>query len=242
MDKSTILIVDDDKDINELLADLYGKYGYNVLCAGDGKAMFAILAENTVDLIVLDVMLPGDDGFALCRQLRSESNVPIIMLTAIGEDTDRIVGLEVGADDYIPKPFNPRELVARTKALLRRTQILNTPIMQDDDSDTLYFSGWCLDQATRRLVSPDEVEITLSAGEYNLLIAFIEHPRRVLSRDQLLEYTRNRSAGPFDRSIDIQVSRLRQKIEEDPKNPVIIKTVRGGGYMFTPAIEKSANV
>lgn len=236
----TLLIVDDDKEIRELLADLLTKYGFRVLCAGDGTSMFQLLNENKVDLVILDVMLPGDDGFVLCRKIRTESLVPIIMLTAIGEDTDRIVGLEVGADDYVPKPFNPRELIARIKAVLRRTTDDSQNAVRHDDYEhnTAVFLGWTLDLATRRLLSPDDVEIILSAGEYSLLVAFIKHPRRVLSRDQLLEFTRNRNAGPFDRSIDIQVSRLRQKIEIDSKSPEIIKTVRGGGYMFTPIVER----
>lgn len=235
----TLLIVDDDKEIRELLADLLTKYNFRVICAGDGSSMFQLLHENKVDLIILDVMLPGDDGFVLCRKIRTESLVPIIMLTAIGEETDRIVGLEVGADDYVPKPFNPRELVARIKAVLRRTSDESSiSIKQETEHNTACFLGWTLDFATRRLLSPDEVEIILSAGEYSLLVAFIKHPRRVLSRDQLLEFTRNRNAVPYDRSIDIQVSRLRQKIEIDSKNPEIIKTVRGGGYMFTPIVER----
>ncbi len=243
----TLLIVDDDKEIRELLADLLTKYGYQVQCASDGEQMFQVLEQHDIDLIILDVMMPGDDGVALCRKLRIDSSIPIIMLTAIGEETDRVVGLEVGADDYLAKPFNPRELVARIKAILRRTQDNFTkPSGQTEpeeaESNTVSFTGWTLDMDTRRLFSPDHVEIVLSAGEYSLLVAFIEHPRRVLSRDQLLEFTRNRSAGPFDRSVDIQVSRLRQKLEEDPKQPQIIKTVRGGGYMFTNAVEKATKV
>lgn len=237
----TLLIIDDDKDIRELLVDLLTKYGFNVLSAGDGIGLFKQCRENKVDLIVLDVMLPGDDGFTLCRKIRADSKIPIIMLTAIGEDTDRIIGLEVGADDYLPKPFNPRELVARIKAVLRRTteeDNQNNSRYDDFEQSTYIFQNWQLDLATRRLLSPHAVEIILSAGEYNLLLTFIKHPRRVLSRDQLLEFTKNRSAGPFDRSIDIQVSRLRQKIESDSKNPEIIKTVRGGGYMFTSMVEK----
>ena len=239
----TLLIVDDDKDIRDLLSDLLIKYGFKVLVAADGKAMFSQFNNNKVDLVILDVMLPGDDGFTLCRRLRQEAKTPIIMLTANGDETDRIVGLEVGADDYVPKPFHPRELLARIKAVLRRTSDDDgapTPATQpiELEQSTVTFLDWTLDMATRNLISPDSVEIILSAGEYSLLVAFIKHPRRVLSRDQLLELTRNRSAGPFDRSIDIQVSRLRQKIEVDSKNPDIIKTVRGGGYMFTPQVER----
>lgn len=242
--KQTLLVVDDDREIRELLADLLSnKYGYEVICACNGQEMFQQLDQSEVDLIVLDVMMPGDDGFELCRKLRTSSKIPIIMLTANGDETDRIVGLEVGADDYLPKPFSPRELVARIRAVLRRSEIVVEEVMAtiqpgDTDDDVICFNDWILDLATRHLTSPDSIEISLSAGEYSLLIAFVKHPRRVLSRDQLLELTRNRSAGPFDRSIDIQVSRLRQKIEEDPKKPEIIKTVRGGGYMFTAVIER----
>lgn len=236
-----LLVVDDDEEIRHLLVELLKKYGYEATSASQGEEMFHCLQENNFDLIILDLMLPGEDGLSLCRRLRAKSSVPIIMLTAAGDDTDRIVGLEVGADDYIAKPFNPRELVARIKAVLRRTGSSEsaTQISQDEDkkSKIARFAGWELDFATRRLVSPDDIEITISAGEYILLLAFLERPRQVLSRDQLLDYTQHRPAGPFDRSIDVQVSRLRQKIEEDPKKPVLIKTVRSGGYLFTPTVE-----
>lgn len=241
--KQTLLVVDDDQEIRELLADLLvNKYGYDVVCACHGQDMFQQLEQHTVDLIVLDIMMPGDDGFELCRKLRMTSQIPIIMLTANGDETDRVVGLEVGADDYLSKPFSPRELVARIRAVLRRSEVMSTEAgnlqSEQSEDDTASFNGWVLDMATRHLTSPDGIEISLSSGEYSLLAAFINHPRRVLSRDQLLELTRNRSAGPFDRSIDIQVSRLRQKIEDDPKKPEKIKTVRGGGYMFTSAVER----
>ncbi len=237
-----LLIVDDDKEIRELLANFLSRYGYLVSAAANGKDMFAQLARHTFDLIILDIMMPGDDGFSLCKQLRKDSNLPIIMLSAIGEETDRIIGLEVGADDYLPKPFNPRELVARIKAVLRRSQhpIEPEPQSTTSDSDTVVFCNWIIDKGTRKLLNPEGIEIILSAGEYTLLVAFLDHPRRVLSRDQLLEITHNRSAGPFDRSIDIQVSRLRQKIEVDPKQPELIKTVRGGGYMFTAKVTPQA--
>ena len=236
-DKTHILIVDDDKEICTLLADFLTKYGFQVITAMNGDEMFQSLKQHQIDLIILDVMLPGDDGLTLCKKLRSDSNIPIVMLTAMGDETDRIIGLELGADDYIPKPFNPRELLARIKAVLRRSQ--DEPRLQDNhQAPTVYvFSGWKLDTARRHLLAPDEMEITLSAGEYDLLAAFVQNPHRVLSRDQLLDITKNRAAGPFDRSIDIQISRLRHKIEPDPKNPILIKTVRGGGYLFTPEVE-----
>ncbi len=234
-----LLVVDDDVEIRNLLSKLLTGYGFTVSQASNGEEMFAVLNDEQIDLIILDIMMPGEDGFSLCRTLRADSNISIIMLTAVGEDTDRIIGLEMGADDYLTKPFNPRELLARVKAVLRRTGDLQVETMPSTDTSIICFEDWQLDMATRRLLSPENVEISLSSGEYSLLEAFVEHPQKVLSRDQLLEYTRNRLAGPFDRSIDVQVSRLRQKIEEDPKKPVLIKTVRGGGYMFTAKIRQS---
>lgn len=233
-----ILIVDDDEEIRTLLGDFLRRYQFDVSLAADGIAMWQILEQASIDLILLDVMLPGEDGFSLCRKLHSNTDIPIIMLTAIGEDTDRILGLEMGADDYIPKPFNSRELLARVRAVLRRTQEC-AHTQKDTGAPKMQFAGWTLDLGKRELISPDGFDTALSAGEYDLLVTFIEHPQRVLSRDQLLDMTRNRSAGPFDRSIDVQISRLRQKIENDPKNPQLIKTIRGGGYMFTPQITRS---
>lgn len=235
----TLLIVDDDSEIRDLLDKLLTKYGYQVLTAKDGKELFQCLEQKIVDLILLDIMLPDEDGFSICQKLRKKYDIPIIMVTAIGETTDRIVGLEMGADDYLTKPFNPRELVARIKAVTRRSSHA-MPIGVEDPLElaALSFSGWILKTDCRTLISPDKLEVSLSTGEYDLLYTFISHPQKVLSRDQLLDYTKNRPAGPFDRSIDIQVSRLRYKLENDPKNPVMIKTVRGGGYMFTPKVEK----
>lgn len=240
-----ILIVDDDAEIRSLLGQFLGKYGYEVALAEGGVAMDQILEQGPVDLVILDIMMPGEDGFELCRRLRRTSQVPILMLSAAGDETDRIVGLEMGADDYLPKPFNPRELLARIKAILRRTDNNGDNNEDTDDdyahADQIYcFEQWQLDMGMRRLISPDGLDIDLTAGEYSLLSAFVENPKRVLSRDQLLECTHNRSAGPFDRTIDVQVSRLRQKIEEDPKSPKIIKTVRGGGYMFTAKVKVGA--
>jgi two-component system OmpR family response regulator len=225
-----VLIVDDDREIRDLLGRFLRKHGYRVDTAADGRAMMRLLEAGRFDLIVLDLMLPGEDGLSLCRRLRVASQIPIIMLTAIGEETDRIVGLEMGADDYLPKPFNPRELLARIKAVLRRSGGVRPA--QEDADGALVFEGWRLERGKRELRSPDDVLVPLTAGEFELLAAFAEHPKRVLSRDQLLDLTRGRSAAPFDRSIDVQLSRLRRKIEADPKEPTIIKTVRGGGYIF----------
>jgi two-component system OmpR family response regulator len=228
-----ILVVDDDREIRDLLNRFLVKHGLRVSTARDGVEMSRILDGAAIDLVVLDLMLPGEDGLSLCRKLRSTTNLPVIMLTAMGEDTDRIVGLEMGADDYLPKPFNPRELLARIKAVMRRVQSLPAA---SPKGDTAKFDGWTLDLGSRRLTSPEGEEVELSTGEYDLLLAFATHPRRVLSRDQLLDLARGRTAAPFDRSVDIQVMRLRRKIEADPKEPRLIKTVRGGGYMFAAEV------
>jgi two-component system OmpR family response regulator len=232
-----LLIVDDDREIRDLLSRFLVKHGYRVDTAADGRTMDKLLEAGRFDLIVLDVMLPGEDGLALCRRLRATSRIPIIMLTALSEDTERIIGLEMGADDYLAKPFNPRELLARVKAVLRRSGVV--PKAVDDDGGTvLAFAGWRLDVGRRELTSPNGVRVELTAGEFELLRAFAERPRRVLTRDQLLDLAKGRAAQAFDRSIDVQLSRLRRKIETDPKNPEIIKTVRSGGYIFTHAVER----
>ena len=233
-----ILVVDDDREIRDLLGRFLRRHGYRVESAADGRQMFAALGAGRFDLIVLDLMLPGEDGLSLCRRVRADSSLPVIMLTAVGEDTDRIVGLEVGADDYLGKPFNPRELLARIRAVLRRTtEGLRRP--EENPSKRLEFQGWSLDTARRRLQAPSGEPVVLTAGEFSLLLAFLEHPGRVLTRDQLLDLTRGREAGPFDRSVDIQVSRLRRKIEGDPKRPELIKTVRSGGYVFAGTVREA---
>ncbi len=239
-----LLVVDDDHDIRDLLGRFLVRHGFQVALAADGVEMRARMAEAAPDLIILDLMLPGEDGLTLCRALRAAGErTPIVMLTAMGEDVDRIVGLELGADDYLPKPFNPRELVARIKAVLRRVgeRPAETPPPGEGtaaEGGVYRFAGYTLDPATRACTTPDGGPLELSAGEYDMLLAFLEHPRRVLSRDQLLDLARGRTAIPFDRSVDIQVSRLRRKIEPDPKTPTLIKTVRGGGYLFTPEVER----
>ena len=229
-----ILIVDDDREIRDLTGRYLRKHGFRVDSAADAKEMDRLLRDGRFDLIVLDLMLPGEDGLSICRRLRAATRIPIVMLTAVAEDTDRIIGLEIGADDYLTKPFNPRELLARIRAVLRRAE----GPLPHPDGGTLVFAGWRLDPARRELRDPDGVLVELTAGGFDLLAAFVERPRRVLSRDQLLDLTKGRDAQPFDRSIDVQVSRLRRKIEADPKKPEVIKTVRSGGYIFTLPVER----
>ena len=232
-----LLVVDDDPEIRDLLARYLARNGYRVSVAGDADSLRRALAADRVDLVILDIMLPGRDGLDITRDLRASSAIPIIMLTARGEDTDRIVGLEIGADDYLAKPFNPRELLARIKTVLRRVSA--APARADAPrAKRLRFAGWTLDLAARELSSADGVEVALTAGEFDLLAAFAEHPQHVLSRDRLLDLTRGRLAGPFDRSIDVQVGRLRRRIEADPREPKLVKTVRGGGYMFAVQVER----
>ncbi len=236
-----ILVVDDDREIRDLLARFLVKHGLRVSTAADGREMHTHLKDGAIDLIVLDIMMPGEDGLTLTRNLRAGKNrVPIILLTAMGEDTDRIIGLEMGADDYMPKPFNSRELLARIKAVLRRFE--DGPVAAGgviDGAEAVHFLGWSFNIGARELTDPAGTPVTLSGGEFELLQAFITHPGRVLNRDQLLDLARGRDTQPFDRAIDVQVSRLRRKIEPDPKTPTLIKTVRGGGYMFTPKVTVS---
>ncbi len=231
-----ILIVDDDAEIRSLLGDYLRKNGYKASVAADGKAMWSALARGKVDLVVLDLMLPGEDGLSLCRRLRTDSDTPVIMLTARGEETDRIVGLEMGADDYLAKPFSPRELLARIKNVLRRFRSLPRSL-RADDARTIAFAGWRLDVLARHLVSPEGVVTSLSGAEYQLLKIFLSHPSHVLSRDQLMVLSKGREADPSDRSIDIHVSRLRHRLGDDPSDPQIIKTVRGEGYVLAAAVE-----
>jgi two-component system OmpR family response regulator len=215
------------------------RHGFRVTTGVDGRDMHKALNDQAIDLIVLDLMLPGEDGLSLCRRLRAESSVPVIMLTAMGEEIDRIVGLEMGADDYLAKPFNPRELLARIRAVLRRAD--SRPRRTNDSGGcrtVLGFAGWTLDLDRRELRDAAGVLVPLSTGEFELLAAFTQHPQRVLSRDQLLDLARGRDALPFDRAIDVQVSRLRRKIEADAREPELIKTVRGGGYLFAATVER----
>jgi two-component system OmpR family response regulator len=231
-----ILIVDDHREIRDLVSRALIKEGFRVSAAADGRAMRKILTVSRIDLILLDLMLPGEDGLSLCRAVRVESNVPIIMLTAKGDEVDRVIGLEMGADDYLSKPFGSRELVARIKAVLRRSKDKPGQTASDKRAKRYQFERWTLDTGARELVRDDGVVVPLSTGEYDLLIALVERPQRVLSRDQLLDLARGRAANALDRSIDTQVSRLRKKLERDPVDPKIIKTVWGGGYLFTPTV------
>jgi len=233
-----ILIVDDHREIRDLVSRALTKEGFRVSTAADGRAMRKVLADARIDLILLDLMLPGEDGLALCRAIRAESKIAIIMLTAKGEEIDRVIGLEMGADDYLPKPFGSRELIARIKAVLRRSEDKVGPSPTDRQPQRYRFDRWSLDTATRELIRADGVTIALSSGEYDLLIAFVERPQRVLTRDRLLDLARGRAANAMDRSIDTQVSRLRKKLELDPGEPKIIKTVWGGGYMFAPEVSR----
>lgn len=236
-----ILIVDDHRDIREPLAKYLEKNGYRTSEAADAAAARKILMDGAPDLVVLDIMMPGEDGLSLTRDLRAQSSgrrsIPIILLTAVAEDTDRIVGLEMGADDYVTKPFNPRELLARIKSVLRRAHDL-PPARDGVESESFRFGGWTFDAQRRELTDAAGVVVPLSTGEFQLLHALIKRPGVVLSRDQLLDLTRGRDAVAFDRSIDNQVSRLRKKIEADPSDPKIIKTHWGGGYSFVAKLDE----
>jgi len=238
-----ILVVDDDPEIRSLLVEYLVRNGLAAEAVPDGRAMWSWLARHPADLIVLDIMLPGRDGLALCRDLRAKretAHVPVLMLTARGEDVDRIVGLEIGADDYLVKPFVPRELVARIRNVLRRTRAL-PPNVEPEPARCLVFAGWALDTATRLLVSPQSVATPLSGGEYRLLRLFLDHPNRVLNRDQIMVALHGREVEPVDRAIDVQVSRLRQRVGDDAKEPQLIKTVRGQGYVLAATVERRAS-
>jgi two-component system, OmpR family, response regulator len=234
-----ILVVDDDRQIRTMLARYLSDNGLRVTVADGGLQMAELVGKYRFDVVVLDVMMPGEDGFTLCQRLRAASTVPIILLTARGDETDRVVGLELGADDYVAKPFNPRELLARIRAALRRAAMVSAS-PPEAFADRFRFAGWTLDTARRTLVSPAGSLVELTTGEFDLLAALVQHPQQVLSRDQLLDYVHGRSSINIDRSIDVQVSRLRRKIEADPHAPELIKTVRNGGYFFSAAVEPGA--
>lgn len=225
-----LLVVDDDPHLRDLLARYLGEQGFQVSTAVDAVEMDLFLLREQPDLIILDLMLPGEDGLSIARRLKNQGTLPIIMLSARGEEVDRIVGLEVGADDYLPKPFNPRELLARIRAVLRRP---TTQTTKDSDTSIQHFGEFTLD-IIRHILKRDNKEITLTTGEFTLLRVFIEHPNRVLSRDLLIDLIKGYDRSPFDRSIDIRVTRLRRKIEEDPGSPRFIRTIWGEGYLFSP--------
>lgn len=228
---SRLLIVDDDRETLDLLSLYLTEQGFAVSCVENGVAMDAWLAGNTADLVVLDLMLPGEDGLSIARRLRSDHNLPIVMISARGEELDRIVGLEVGADDYLPKPFNPRELLARIRAVLRRSGPLSEATPEPADDLTFGVFQFVPD---KRALYRDGSEVKLSRAEFELLSVFVSHPNQVLSRDQIMSNLRASERDPFDRSIDVRVTRLRHKIEEDPAEPTLIRTVWGVGYQFTP--------
>ena len=232
-----LLLVDDERSIREPLAQYLTRQGFRVTQAADADAARTRLAAYAIDLIILDVMMPGEDGLSLCRHIRATSELPVILLTARTEETDRIVGLEMGADDYVVKPFSPRELATRVKVILRRASVGGAR-QHAPETGSYAFAGWVLKSGERALVDREGVSAPLSTGEYNLLLTLVIRPRQVLTRDQLLDLTQGREAAAFDRAIDNQVSRLRRKIEADPKAPEIIKTVWGGGYTLAAEVTR----
>jgi len=233
-----ILVVDDDPEIRHLLKAYLEKNGYRVTGVGEGEGMWQVLEQTRIDLVVLDIMLPGADGLELCRRLRSRSRLPVIMLTARGDELDRVLGLEMGADDYLAKPFSARELLARIKGVLRRARDLPFDPLADAP-EQLAFSGWKLDTRTQNLTAADGLVVPLSQAEYRLLHVLLSHPNRALTRDQLLDLTQGRDAGPYDRSIDVLIGRLRKRLGDDAKEPALIKTVRGRGYLLASKVSPS---
>ena len=237
---TSLLLVDDDPGLRESLAEYLTAQGFAVTGAETAAAARALLAQKSPDLALLDIMMPGEDGLSLCRHLVETRGLPVIMLTAKGETTDRIIGLEIGADDYVTKPFEPRELIARIRSVLRRAAKAETAQAASNEDALYEFEGWQLDPLKRRLTDPEGALIAVSTAEFRLLRAFCEHPRQVLNRDQLLDMVQGREAHMFDRAVDNQVSRLRGKIEQDNRNPHFIQTVRGGGYRFAADVTRSA--
>ncbi len=231
---SRIAVVEDDPEISRMMTSYMTDNGFEVESVRSGRDLDRVLSAGKIDCVILDVGLPGEDGLSICRRLRGKSAVPIIMVTGRGTDTDRIVGLELGADDYLPKPFNPRELLARVRAVMRRSAAAEPA--QTEAPQVLVFEHWRLDMARRQLFAPGGAPRSLTSGEFNILSIFCQHPRKVLSRDDLLDLLHGRAAAVFDRSIDVQISRLRRKIETNLKDPSFIKTVRYGGYFFTPQV------
>jgi two-component system OmpR family response regulator len=237
--KPHILLVEDARDIREPLARYLREHSYRATTAPDAASARKVMKSSAIDLVVLDIMMPGEDGLSLCRSIRETTQIPVILLTARGEEVDRIIGLEMGADDYLAKPFNPRELLARINAVLRRQAVAQT-ISTSNGATALAFLGWRIDFRLRELRNPEGARVAMTSAEFDLLRTFCERPGRVLSRDSLLDLTQGRSSGSFERSIDVLVSRIRRKIEPDPQDATMIKTVRSGGYMFTPTVEAVA--
>jgi two-component system OmpR family response regulator len=235
---TVVAVVEDDPEIRSLVADLLRREGFEVEPCGDGAELDRVLARRRIDLVILDVMMPGEDGLSICRRLAAQGAAPVLMVTARGDEVDRIVGLELGADDYLPKPFNPRELAARARAILRRTRETNRAGALRAPRAIYGFAGWRLDAGSRDLTDPAGRAVVLTGGEFDLLLVLVTHPQRVLNRDQLLDWTRGRSPQAFDRAVDVQLSRLRRKLGDDPAAPAMIRTVRGGGYLFAPAVER----
>ncbi|WP_114952366.1 response regulator [Sphingosinicella terrae] len=236
-EETFIAIVEDDAEIGALVAGLLRREGFAAEWMAGGAELDRLRARRRIDLVVLDLMLPGEDGLSICRRLRAEGEIPVLMVTARGDDVDRIVGLEVGADDYLAKPFNPRELVARARAILRRTRAAHSA-GRVLPTERYRFASFVLDAGARALAAPDGAAIELTGGEFDLLLTLVRHPQRVLGRDQLLDWTRGRSSAPFDRSIDVQIARIRRKLAGRPGSEGLIKTVRGGGYVLTARVER----
>ncbi len=237
-ERTEILLVDDEADLRETLADYLGRQGFTVTQTASAAEARARIAGSHFDLVLLDIMMPGEDGLSLCRHLTETRQMPVIFLTARGEPTDRIVGLEIGGDDYLVKPFDPRELVARIRSVMRRA---GRAPAESPEAPVYEFEGWRLDPLKRRLVDPEGAVVAISSAEFRLLMAFLEHPRQVLDRDRLLDMVQGREAHLFDRAVDNQISRLRRKIEPDSRNPQLIQTVWGGGYMLAAEVRKTVS-
>jgi len=238
-DQPRLLLVDDEETLRVPLAEYLSRQGFRVTEADNAARARAVLRDDTPDLVLLDIMMPGEDGLSLCRHLVESRDIPVILLTAKGEPTDRIVGLEIEADDYVVKPFEPRELVARIRSVLRRASRMGAPM---EDNQSYLFVGWTLDPLKRRLTDPEGVVVPISSAEFRLLVALLDHPRQVMDRDRLLDLVQGREAHLFDRAVDNQVSRLRRKIEVDSRNPQLIQTVWGGGYMLAADVRRTARL
>ncbi len=236
MDNTLIAVVEDDPEIRDLTVGLLAREGFDVVACPDVPAFDRLAGRRRVDLALLDIMLPGEDGLSLCRRLRDRGDTAVLMVTAKGDDIDRVIGLELGADDYLAKPFNPRELLARVRAILRRTRAPR-PAVAQERAPVYRFAGWRLDTGSRDLADGEGRRVQLTGGEYDLLLAFLERPQRILTRDQLLDWTRGRNADPYDRVIDVQLSRLRRRLGERGQDG-LVRTIRGGGYMFTERVER----